>query len=344
MSSLHIMPTSLFVVVAGVMTLSAAAQPPATERRPVSDTYHGTEVTEDYRWLEDWDDADVKAWSEAQNRYARSVLDRLPGVEAIRARVTEIMTAKTSRYYDVKYAGGNWLAMKNEPPLQQPFLLVADGPAADAEQRVLVDPNKINTAGATTIEWYRPSHDGKLVAVCLSLGGHEVGDVKVYDVATGAELDDFVPRVNTGTAGGDLAWSADNSGFYYTRHPRDGERDAADMNFYQQVYFHKLGTPTKDDRYEIGKDFPRIAETRLDVDAATGRVIATVQYGDGGEFAHYLRNTDNKWQQFSEFGDRVLQAEFGRHDDIYLVSRAGAPEASCCALKRRRSHNAISRR
>ncbi len=316
---------SVYLAAVALAGPTAAMERPDTAKRPVTDTYHGTTVVDDYRWLEDWELAEVKAWSESQNQYARSVLDHLPGVEKIRHRVTEIMTAKTARFYDVKYSGGHWLAMKNVPPLQQPFLLVADSPDADAEQRVLVDPNIIDASGATSIEWYKPSHDGKLVAVCLSIGGREVGDVKVYDVATGNELDDFVPRVHTGTAGGDLAWAADNRGFYYTRHPREGEREEVDMNFYQQVYFHELGTPTADDRYEIGNDFPRIAETRVEVDATTGRVIATVQFGDGGEFAHYLRDTNGNWQQFSEFGDRIIQAEFGKHDDIYIISRAGAP-------------------
>lgn len=316
---------SVYLAAVALAGPTAAMERPDTAKRPVTDTYHGTTVVDDYRWLEDWELAEVKAWSESQNQYARSVLDHLPGVEKIRHRVTEIMTAKTARFYDVKYSGGHWLAMKNVPPLQQPFLLVADSPDADAEQRVLVDPNIIDASGATSIEWYKPSHDGKLVAVCLSIGGREVGDVKVYDVATGNELDDFVPRVHTGTAGGDLAWAADNRGFYYTGHPREGEREEVDMNFYQQVYFHELGTPTADDRYEIGNDFPRIAETRVEVDATTGRVIATVQFGDGGEFAHYLRDTNGNWQQFSEFGDRIIQAEFGKHDDIYIISRRCPP-------------------
>ena len=123
----------------------------------------------------------------------------------------------------------------------------------------------------------------------------------VYDTATGKQVGEVVPRVNTGTAGGDLAWAPDGKGFYYTRHPREGERPAADMNFYQQVYFHKLGTPTDEDRYELGKDSPRIAETELKVDERTGRVLATVQNGDGGEFAHFLRTPEGNWRQFSQF-------------------------------------------
>jgi len=312
-------------LVLSVTSPSHAAQPPASPKRPVTDTHHGQQIVDDYRWLEDSDDPEVKAWSDAQNAYARSVLDNLPGVAAIRRRVTEIMSAETVGYWELQTAGGHYFSMKSDPPLQQALLVVADAYAPGTKPRTLVDPNAMDDSGATSIEWYRPSPNGKLVAVCLSSAGAEVGDVQVFETATGKALDEFVPRANTGTAGGDLAWASDSSGFYYTRHPREGERAAADMNFYQQVYFHELGTPTADDRYEIGKQFPRIAETRLVTDWKTGRVIATVQDGDGGEFSHYLRSPSGEWKQFSTFGDRILQAEFGPNDTLYIVSRSNAP-------------------
>lgn len=304
----------------------ADAAPPATAKKPVTDEFHGTKVTEDYRWLEASDDPAVKAWSDGENAYARAILDGLPGVEAIRKRVTEIMSAETTSYYGVVPRGGRYFAIKQQPPKQQPFLIVTESLDSLDGERTLVDPNVIDPSGGTSMTWYRPSADGKLVAVCLSHGGAEVGDVTVYDVATGKPLaGEFVPRVNTGTAGGDLAWANDSSGFFYTRHPREGERSTEDLNFYQQVYFHKLGTPTADDRYELGKDSPRIAETELKIDRRTGRLLATIQNGDGGEFAHYLRETDGTWRQFTHFEDKIVQAEFGPHNDLFVISLADAP-------------------
>ncbi|MBA3484635.1 MAG: S9 family peptidase [Pirellulales bacterium] len=304
---------------------SERPMPPATEKRAVRDTYHGTEVVEDYRWLEDSNDAAVKAWSDAQNAYARLILDKLPGREAIERRVSEIMSAELASYWGVVFHGGKYFAMKEQPPKQQPFLVVSDSLDDLARERVLYDPNTADEAGSASIVWFQPSFDGKLVAVCVAHGGAEIGDVFVYDTATAKQVGEMVPRVNTGTAGGDLAWAPDGSGFYYTRHPRDGERPAADMTFYQQVYFHKLGTPTAEDRYELGKDSPRIAETELKVDERTGRVLATIQNGDGGEFAHYLRTPEGRWRQFSKFEDKIIQAEFGPGDDLFVVTRQGAP-------------------
>jgi len=309
-----------------------ATGPPLTKKRPVTDVYHGVRVSDDYRWLEDGRCDAVQQWSDAQNAHARSVLDRLPHVARIRARVTEILAAETVSYNHVTPAGGKVFAIKRQPPRQQPFLIVMDT-VNDAESaRILVDPNRIDPKGGTSIDWCVPSLDGKLVAVSLSRSGTESGDVHVFETAGGRPVHEVVPRVNGGTAGGDLAWAPDSSGFFYTRYPRDKERAPQDMAFFQQVYFHRLGTPAEKDRYEMGKGLPRIAEIQLEMDVRTGRLLATVQDGDGGEFAHFLRSPQGRWQQFSKFGDRIVQAAFGGGGDLYLVSRRHAPRGKILRL------------
>src|SRR5262249_29434071 len=155
------------------------------------------------------------------------------------------------------------------------------------EFNVVVDPNTIDKKGKTAIDFYVPSPDGKQVAVVLSEGGSEEGTLYVYETATGKKLDDVIPRVEFPTGGGDVAWKIDGSGLYYTRYPRGDERPKEDLNFYEQVYFHKLGTPPEKDTYVLGKDFPRIAEIFLDM-SPEGYLLATVQKGDGGEFEHHL--------------------------------------------------------
>jgi len=117
----------------------------------------------------------------------------------------------------------------------------------------------------------------------------------------------------------------DGSGVFYTRYPKTGERPADDLDFYQQVYFHKLGTPLAADRYELGKDFPRVAEIEMEMDNATGTLLATVQKGDGGQFSLFLRSPSGQWKKISGFDDQIVQATFGPHDTLYLISRAEAP-------------------
>ncbi|HEV7505455.1 MAG TPA: prolyl oligopeptidase family serine peptidase [Thermoanaerobaculia bacterium] len=298
---------------------------PATRKEPVVDRYHGVEVVDEYRWLESWDDPAVKAWSEAQNAYARSVLDRLPDVEEIRKQVTAIRKIEIPRYGNLKYAGGRLFALKTEPPKQQPFLVVMPSEDAASSARVVVDPAKIDPQGGTSVDWYVPSPDGARVAVSLSKGGSEQGDVHVYETGTGAEAGEAIHRVNYGTAGGGLAWDPEGRGFFYTRYPREGERPPADLIAYVQVYYHRLRTPETADRYEIGKDFPRLGEVRLRSSLDGRYILASVQNGDSDEFEQHLRTPGGRWLRLTHFGDKIVDTLFGPGDSLYLYSRAGAP-------------------
>ena len=300
---------------------------PVTQKKPVNDDYHGTIVSEDFRWLEDGQSPLVQAWSDRQNRYARSILDNLPGVPMLRKQITKILSAKTVGYGSVALSGEKCFAIKKEPPRQQPFIVVMDSVDDVSGARILVDPNKLDASGTTSIDWYKVSPDGKWLAVSMSSGGSEVGNLTLYDVETGkAAARDRIQYVNSGTAGGSLAWFPDSSGFFYTRHFKVSPDNPDDQNVYQQVYRHQLGEVVANDKYELGKGFPQISEIQLAMDAKTGNLLATVQKGDGGEFAHHLRNSDGQWRQFSRFGDGVKQAVFGKQSDLLVVTLRGAPK------------------
>src|SRR6185312_2670484 len=298
---------------------------PATRKEPVTDRYHGVEIVDEYRWLENWDDPAVKAWSDAQNAYARSVLDRLPGVEEIRKQVAAIRKIEIPRYGSLTSAGGRLFALKVEPPKQQAVLVVMPSEDAPASGRVLFDPTKLDPKSGTSIDWYVPSPDGSRVAVCLSQGGSEQGDVHVYETETGAETGEVVHRVNSGTAGGSLAWDLEGRGFFYTRYPREGERPPADLIAYVHVYHHRLGTPETADRYEIGKDFPRLGEIRLRRSPDGRFILANVQNGDSGEFEQHLRAPGGHWLRLTHFSDKIVDGFYGPGDSLYILSRAGAP-------------------
>jgi prolyl oligopeptidase len=300
-------------------------KPPATEVHVVRDVYHSVEVDDPYRWLEDWNDAKVKAWSEAQNAYARSFLDRLPSVAAISARIKEIVDAASVSYHSLVWRPGRLFAVKQQPPLNQPLLVMMSSAEEPASEKVVLDLNTLDPSGHTSMDWYAPSPDGRLVGVSLSAGGSESGDVHIYDAETGGEMADVIPRVNGGTAGGDMAWLPDGKGFYYTRYPRAGERPAEDMDFFQQVWYHELGTPVDKDSYILGRDFPRIAEIKLRLDDRSGRLLVTVQDGDSGRFAHFIVEPGGDARQITKFDDGVVEAVWGRGNDLYLISRDQAP-------------------
>jgi prolyl oligopeptidase len=318
---------------------------PPTPKKSVTNEYHGVKVTDDYQWLEDWNNPDVKAWSEAQNAHARSVLDNFPSVADIRKRITELEASTSTEYGGLVRRAGVLFAMKNQPPKQQPFLVVLKSADDTSGERVIVDPNVIDAKGGTAIDWYVPSPDAKLVAVSMSQGGSESGTVHVFDVATGNETGDVIPRAHGGTAGGSLAWAGGavwpSPGFFYTRYPRGNERPPEDMDSYQQCYFHKLGTATETDKYVLGKDFPRIAEIELDASEDGKYVLATTQKGDGGEYRLDLICSlpDDLGQPIytpchvADLSQRIIRAEFGNDGYLYMLSRDGAPRGKIIRSK-----------
>jgi prolyl oligopeptidase len=208
-------------------------------------------------------------------------------------------------------------------------MLVAMRSADDpGSERVLVDTDLLSPQVPTAIDWYVPSLDGRLVAVSLSERGSEDGSVHVFDVATGSQLKDVIPRAQYATAGGDVAWKRDATGFYYTRYPQGNERPEEDMSFYQQVYFHRLGTPPVQDTYVIGKEFPKIAEIELETTDDGAYLLASVANGDGGEFAYYVMSPEGRWSRVAEFQDKIVSAVLGKDGNLYLLSRKDMPRGA----------------
>ena len=307
-------------------------KPPDTPRRPVTDEYSGVTVTDDYRWLENWDDPAVKQWSAAENARTRDYFDRLPARPAIKDRLKQLIAGGSASYFNLRFRAGMLFAEKYQPPQQQPTLVVMRSADDPASARVIFDPNTASAKGSLAMDFYAPSFGGKYVAAALSENGSEDAAAHVIEVATGKELGDVVPRVNFATAGGSIAWKADSSGFYYTRYPQGDERPAEDANFYQQVYFHKLGTDPRQDTYVIGKDFPRIAEIQLHTSDDGNWLLASVANGDGGQFAHYLMDADGKWTQITHFEDGIVSVKFGVDPALYLLSRKEAPRGQLLRL------------
>jgi prolyl oligopeptidase len=336
----------LFVaMIAGAFTLNDATlaeSAPDTPKKPVATEYHGVTVEDPYQWLEADDDSQVKAWSDAQNQQTRKNLDSFPDRAAIEKQLQE-WYAKTSPSYSSivsrsatgrirRGEPGILFAMKFQPPKQQPLLVTLASADDLKSEKVVLDPNVLDAKGTTAIDWFVPSLDGKYVAVSLSKGGSEDGTLHFYETATGKVLPDTIVHVQYPTAGGSAAWNGDGSGIYYTRFPRKGERPDADLNFYQQIYFHKLGTPDTEDKYSIGKDFPRIAEINLAASRDGKYILATVANGDGGDFAHYLLGPDQSWKQITQFSDQIKLARLGRDNALYLLSRANAPRGKILRL------------
>ncbi len=315
----------LLILALRVSALRAPTARPPAPQKPVTDTYNGVKVTDDYRWLENFDDPAVKQWTEARNAAARSFLAALPDRDALSRELRQIFQPAAARYFPIQQRGGKIFAMKSDGQHQHPIVVTLDSLDNPGPEHTVLDPDVIDDRHLTAIDFAAPSVDGRYLAASLSAGGSENGDLRVYDTANGKPLADAIPRVNYATAGGGLVWNTDSSGFFYTRYPRDGERAAADMHFYEQVYFHKLGDKPENDTYQIGKDFPRIAEIAFAASSDNWYIGISVAVGDGGDHEYWLLAPGSPWRQLAGSGDEVKQIAFGYKKDIYLVSKHGAP-------------------
>ena len=322
----------------GAATLGRASDrgAPATAVQPVTDSYHGVAVSDPYRWLEDGSAPRVIEWSTLQNRRTRAYLDRLAVRATLHDRIMAAASHTSPSYHSLTMAGGRLFTLTVQPPKQQPMVTVMPASADPSQVRPVVDPNTLDPSGQTAIDWFVPSPDGKRVAVSLSRNGSEDGTVHVFDVATGKETGEAVPRAQYPTAGGSLAWKADSSGFWYTRYP-GSERPEADRHFFQQVYYHRIGSDPATDSYWLGRDFPRIAEIQLDNRENPNAVLVSVANGDGGEFEHYVIAANNlggqNVTQVTRFADQVVAGTIGPDNILYLVSKQDAPRGQILTLK-----------
>jgi prolyl oligopeptidase len=213
---------------------------PPARRADVVDDYHGTPVPDPYRWLEDTDAPETQAWIAAQNRLTAAFLAAIPAREGILRRLTELWDYEK---YGVPFKRGvRYFFLKNDGLQNQSALYVQDGP--DAAPRVLLDPNALAADGTVALSGAAVSEDGALLAYGLSTAGSDWQEWRVRDVATGRDLDDHLRWIKFSG----VAWTRDGRGFFYSRYDEpDPDRLLEATNYYQKLYYHRLGTPQSED-------------------------------------------------------------------------------------------------
>lgn len=299
----------------------------------VIDDYYGVSVNDPFRLLETDTAPSVRVWTQEQNARTRSFLDGLPMRASIRERLQEVLTSSAQPIYrELTWRASRCFALKSAPDRQQPALVSLSPDFNSSTELLILDPIEFLGDETATINWYAASFDGKHIATSLSKSGDETGDLYVFDADAGAQIDDVIPRVMGGTAGGDAVWAANNIDLYYTRYPAPGERAQEDACFFQQVYRHTVSTAPENDAYSFGEGLPRTAQIRLSADPRANRICATVQHGDSGRFAHFLKQENGAWLQLSDFDDDTLQVYFGPDRSVYAVSKRHAPNGCVVRL------------
>jgi prolyl oligopeptidase len=251
--------------------VSAPSGPPKADMRAVEENRYGTKIVDNYRWLEDGTSPETQKWVAEEMAYTRTVLDPLAGRDRIHKRLTELLGIGS---IGVPRIGGKYYFYTRREGLQnQPVLYVREG--VEGKDRVLVDVNLLAADGTVALDWFEPSEHGKYVVYGTSPSGSEISTLHIVESKTGNLLPDTIER----TRAASIAWTLDNSGFYYTRYPKKGDVPEGQEKYNRHVFYHLLGTDPETDLKIFGEgrdpeDFPSV---NLDND---GRMLLiTVEQG-----------------------------------------------------------------
>jgi prolyl oligopeptidase len=285
--------------------------PPPCRRDDVVDVLHARQVPDPYRWLEDGESAETRAWVASQNARTRQALDALPDRSGWHERLVALMRLPVTASCEVR---GERLFVSDRPAGAEQIRLAMRSSVECSPGHSLFEPDQGVADSASAIDWYEPSPDGSFVALGVSEGGTENSELRVLRVDTGESLADRIPH----TRAASIAWLPDSSGFRYTRYPEDSEYD-------RKVYLHRLGDDWADDPLVWG-DLPT-PETWPDVSAsADGRyVLVHAMVGWGRVEAHLLDVEVGVWRTVIEGVEAVSEFRFGG-DGLVGVTTLGAPK------------------
>ncbi|MGK7888628.1 MAG: prolyl oligopeptidase family protein [Leptolyngbyaceae cyanobacterium] len=204
------------------------------------DDYHGTTVADPYRWLENPDSEESQVWIAAQNQVTFGYLNEIPQRQQIKERLTELWDYEKFRTPFKK--GDRYFYFKNDGLQNQDVLYTL--PDLDTDPQVLIDPNTFSDDGTVALSGLVISDNAQYVAYGLSVSGSDWQEWKVREVSTGQDLADHIQWVKFSSA----AWTKDNQGFFYSRYdePNDATK-LEDVNYYQKLYYHRIGTPQSED-------------------------------------------------------------------------------------------------
>jgi prolyl oligopeptidase len=222
--------------------------PPSYPDPTVVDIYHGQAVPDPYRWLEDLDSEQTRAWIEAQNHLTFNYLQQIPARQRIRERLTQLWNYE--KYSQPFKEGGRYFYFKNDGLQNQSVLYTQE--SLEGQARVLLDPNTFSEDGTVALAGIAISrardsgaeHAGRYLAYGLSRSGSDWQEWKVRDIETGEDLPDHLRWVKFSGA----SWTLDGQGFFYSRYdePAPGS-EYESANYFQKLYYHRLGTPQSED-------------------------------------------------------------------------------------------------
>ena len=317
------------------MTVSAFASGdlPQTPVRPVTDTYWGTAVVDDYRYLENLQNPEVKAWMRAQADHTRASLLQCIHELVITDGLLDAVVRRGQRFFSLRIAPGE----------QQPKLYVRD--TLVAKEKLLIDPTRMNAGSAThyALDYFVPSWNGSRLVYGISAGGSEASTLHVMDVDTGKALAESITRTDLDVIG----WRADGQTFFYFRFntPVPGAPES-ELIYNARTYLHRVGTdPTGDGDVAVfgrgvsaGLEVPEGQATYIMTAADAEFLVAAANHNlDNNPSTFYVAKMDElngaqtPWRRFATVEDGITQV-IVRGDTLYYLTQAGAPRIRIMAV------------
>jgi prolyl oligopeptidase len=292
---------------------------PPAPRLDLVEVLHGHEVADPYRWLEDAGSAQTREWSAAQDELVREHLDGLPGRERLRQRLTELLG--TGSVGAPAWREGRSFRMRREPG-QEHAVLLTDG------DRVLLDPAALDPTGATTLDAWAPSKEGRRLAYQLSSGGDEESLLHVLDAETGDALDGPIDRCRYSP----VAWVPGGEAFFYVRRLAPEQVPAGEEQFHRRVWRHVVGTPPEQDELVWGEGLDPTHYYGCSVSRDGRWLVVTASAGTAPR--------DDVWLFDLETGDAPVEVQVGvdarcsahvAHDGrLWLLTDRDAPRGRLC--------------
>jgi prolyl oligopeptidase len=306
--------------------------------RPVTDTYYGTEVTDNYRYLENLDDPEVRTWMKSQAQYTDTLLASLPGREPMLKRIHELLNADLTRNSFVR-RGQRYFYETFEPGAALPKLYYRDG--LKGTEHLLLDPAQLGKGTKThyALDFYTPSWDGRLVAVGTSAGGSENSVIHLIDVKSGKTLSESIDRASDSV----ITWRGDNQSFFYLRYPKLTPGMPANETLYNgRTYLHTVGARVTGDGDPV--IFGRGVNPSIDVpdgqgtfivispDATYALAVANHNMDQSPSTLYttsliHATDSHTPWRQIAAVDDGVTQFQV-QGDKLYFLTLKGAPRFS----------------
>ncbi len=305
---------------------------PQTKKVDLVEDHFGTRVADPYRWLEDADSADTRAWVEAENKVTQGYLSQIPERARIKKRLTSIWNYE--RYGAPAHRGPFYIFSRNSGLQRQSVIYKAK--AIDAEPEVLLDPNTLSADGTVALSHTSYTDDGRYMAYGVAASGSDWVEWHVREVETAKDLPDVIRWSKFSGA----SWLKDGSGFYYGRYdePSPGKSLQA-VNKNQKLFFHKLGTAQDKDRLVYARaDKP---DWSFGADVTDDGQFLVVTQSESTEnrnrvFLQDLREKSPRMQPFLDAFDASYIVVGNDADVFYVLTNRNAPRYRMVAIERSR--------